>query len=218
MHLALPADEESTCHSAVSLAAHIAEHTPAPRGVLVGGPTCFAPVNRHKGSFIYTINVKGRSAHASMPELGVSATALAAHLITWIDSQSARSSAASATTHSIGWIEGGSTSNIIAEHCQFEWDIRLAPQDDLNALIDACRAQAAGMLTALQTRIPEAAITIEQTVRFPGFHTPPEAGFAQECLAVSAATSHVEFSTGTEAGLFQGAGLPVIVMGPGDLT
>ena len=218
LYLALSADEESTCQSAISLAAFAAQTLPAPRGVLMGEPTRLHPVNRHKGSYTNTVDVTGRAAHASLPELGASATALAARLMTWVDDQSAGSYAPSATTHSVGVVEGGSASNIIAGQCRFEWDIRLAPGDDLEEIERRFLAEADRHLAALRKQAPESGVTVHRTASFPGFRTPSETPFAQECLAVSGAADPGELAAGTEAGIYAAAGLPVIIMGPGDIA
>lgn len=217
LHVALSADEETACQSAVSLAAFVADRLPAPRGVLVGEPTCLHPVNRHRSSLTYEVEITGRSAHASMPELGFSATALAAHLMAWIDSRSARVFSPDVTTHSIGTVSGGTANNIIAGQCRFEWDIRLSPSEDLAKLTDGFRREAGRRLDEVRDRVPEAAVSLKETARFPGFHTEADSLFAQECIAVSDAASHKAMAAATEAGIFQDAGLPVIVMGPGNM-
>ncbi|MEZ5873078.1 MAG: M20/M25/M40 family metallo-hydrolase [Nitratireductor sp.] len=217
LHLALSGDEETTCQSAVSLAGFVAQNLPVPRGVLIGEPTCLQPVNRHRASFTWEVEVKGRSAHASMPELGLSATALAAHLIAWIDNRSARIFSPDATTHSIGTIMGGTANNIIAEHCRFEWDIRLSPHEDIEELTDDFRSEAERLLAPQRDRVPEAAVHLSENAVFPGFHTDANNVFAQECIAASIAASLLPMAAATEAGIYHEAGLPVIVMGPGNM-
>lgn len=217
LHLAISGDEETTCQSAITLAAFVAEKLPTPRGVLVGEPTCLRPVNRHRASYTYEVEVTGRPAHASMPELGFSATTLAARLMTWIDDRSARVFSPDATTHSIGTLAGGTANNIIAGQCRFEWDVRMSPGDDVGELAKAFRREADLLLGPVRTRIPEAAVSLNETARFPGFHTIADTQFAEECMAVSGAASHSGMAAATEAGIFQCAGFPVIVMGPGDM-
>lgn len=213
VHLALSADEETTCLSAVSLADHIATALPPVRGVLVGEPTGLAPANRQKHSYTCEVTVTGRAAHAGRPALGVSATALAARLITWIDDRSGPPDSIDASTYSIGTLQGGTASNIIAERCVFEWDIRLSPDETLVNLLSAARSEAARLVA----HAPGAKIDIKETARFPGFSTPSEAAFAIECQAASA-QGFVPFPAGSEAGIFQAAGMPAIVMGPGDIA
>jgi acetylornithine deacetylase len=217
LHLAISGDEETTCQSAITLAAFVAKELATPRGVLVGEPTCLRPVNRHRASYTYEVEVTGRPAHASMPELGFSATALAARLMTWIDDRSARVFSPDATTHSIGTIAGGTANNIIASQCRFEWDVRMSPGDDVGELAKAFRREADLLLAPVRTRIPEAAVSLNETARFPGFHTSADTLFAEECIAASDAESHAAMAAATEAGIFQCAGFPVIVMGPGDM-
>ncbi|MFK7940723.1 MAG: acetylornithine deacetylase [Roseovarius sp.] len=210
--LALSADEETSCQSAYSLATQIADVGPAPSGVVVGEPTLLQAINRHNGSYTYRVDVTGRPAHASTPELGANAVALAARLIAWLDDQSAVTSTKGATTHSVGVIHGGNASNIIPEHCSFEWDLRLAHSDDLDTITGLFMAQAERL------RMPNITVKLTQTAAFPGFLTDPNTPFAQRCLSVSSASEFSQMSAGTEAGIFQDAGMPVIVMGPGDMA
>lgn len=218
VHIALSADEETKCQSALSLADFVSKQLPTPRGVLVGEPTLLCPVNRHRGSYTYKVDVIGRAAHASLPNHGVSATALAARLMTWIEDHSADGYPNGGTTHSIGVIEGGSASNIIAGQCWFEWDIRLAPGDRIDQIEKAFLAEVARLLAGVKERAPEVGVSLRQTACFPGFRTPPDHPFAQECLACSEAVDHEEFAAGTEAGIYAAANLPVMVMGPGDIA
>lgn len=218
LHIALSADEESTCQSAVSLAEFAARWLPAPRGVLIGEPTLLHPVSGHKGSYTYEVAVTGRPAHASMPELGASATALAARLIAWLDDQSAKVSSPNSTTHSVGRIKGGTASNIIAAQCRFDWDIRLAPGDDLGAILQAFEAVAQKLCADARCRMPEVDVRLQQTAAFPSFRTDAASPLARECLVVSEISDTVEMVAATEAGIFQTAGFPVVVMGPGDMA
>ena len=213
VHLCLSADEETTCQSAISLARHIKAHLPPVRGVLVGEPTRLAPANWQKHSYTCKIVVTGRAAHAGQPALGVSATALAARLIAWIDDRSGDPADPEATTFSIGTLHGGVASNTIAEHCDCEWDLRLSPDDTLDAILQAARAEGARLVA----KNPGAGITITESARFPGFLTAPDSDFAQTCRAVSS-NDFTQFQAGSEAGIFEAEGLPVIVMGPGDIA
>lgn len=70
----------------------------------------------------------------------------------------------------------------------------------------------------MRDRVPEVAVSLRQSAALPGFSTEGTAPFARECLAASDATEHVHFAAGTEAGIYHRAGLPVIVMGPGDMA
>jgi acetylornithine deacetylase len=218
VYLVISADEETACQSARTLADKIAKTQPPPRGVLVGEPTLLRAVNGHKGSYTYQVDVTGRTAHASTPEMGANAVTLAARLVAWLDDRSASSSAAGGSVHSVGRIDGGNASNIIAQHCRFEWDLRLAPSDDLHAVTRSFTEEADRLCAPLRANAPEVAVTLAQVASFPGFQMAPDAPFACECLGISQSRDYAELTAGTEAGLFQAAGFPVMVMGPGDMA
>ena len=179
------------------------------RGVLVGEPTTLRPSNGQKGSYTYEVDVTGRAAHASMPELGISATAIAARLMTWIEDQSARVYGPETTSHSVGVVEGGTASNIIAGHCRFEWDIRLAAGDRLDQIEQAFHTEVERLLVPHRENATEVHVRLHQTANFPGFLTAPDHPFVKECLMASDAGDPQAFPAGSEGGIYSAAGLPV---------
>jgi glutamate carboxypeptidase len=103
-----------------------------------------------KGVGEFTIEVQGVSAHAGIdPAKGVSAIHELAHLITQLAplNDLARGSSVNA-----GVIEGGTRSNVIAEHARAVVDVRVAAQ------ADAQRVEA--FIRGLTTRDPRARLTI----------------------------------------------------------
>ncbi len=65
---------------------------------------------------------------------------------------------------------------------------------------------------------PEAAITIRQTNRVPPFAATPNSEVLALALRLAEANETFAVSYATEAGLFQDAGAPSIVCGPGDIA
>jgi acetylornithine deacetylase len=123
------------------------------------------------------------------------------------------------TTMSVGTINGGTAVNIIARDCAFEWEMRNLPQDDAAALksrID--RFVEDTLLPRMRAVYPQAAVETETVVAVPPLV--PEPGSPAEELArrLTGANTTTAVSFATEAGLFQQAGIPAIVCGPGSIA
>lgn len=222
LHLAISGDEETTCRSAVALAEHLTARLPPVRGVIVGEQTGLRAANRHRGAYTLDVEVTGQAGHASRPDRGLSAIALAAQLILWLEARSdgalGPGTTDAGTTHSVGRISGGTATNIIAERCGFSWDVRLAPEQALEAEIAAFDDAAERLLAGVRTRAPAAAVSVSVVAAFPGFLTPPDTPFACDCESLAAEPGFVGYDGATEAGIYQARGLPAIVMGPGDIA
>lgn len=77
------------------------------------------------GADLFTITIKGKSAHGARPQEGIDAVVLAAEIITTLQSIISRSiDPADPAVLTIGKIEGGTRSNIIAEKVTLEGTVR----------------------------------------------------------------------------------------------
>lgn len=114
---------------------HFVRHHPDHDFAVVGEPTLCDVVVKTKGALWPTIAVRGRAAHGSRPELGRNAIIEMARIIGALESDFARRLAAPAfhepllgdSTINFGVIRGGTRSNIVADHCELELDIRMTP-------------------------------------------------------------------------------------------
>jgi acetylornithine deacetylase len=228
LHLAFSHDEEVGCLGAPALIRALPEGLARPAMAIIGEPTSMQVANRHKGLSFFRTTVTGREGHSSAPDLGVSAIAAAAEIILEIGRLHAEGRATARpdsgfdpphTTMSVGTISGGTAVNIIARDCIFEWEMRNLPQEDaalLKAQVD--RFVTDKLLPRMQAVYPQAAVESETIVAVPPLL--PEPGSPAEELArrLTGANAATAVSFGTEAGLFQRAGIPAIVCGPGSVA
>jgi len=227
VHLAFSYDEEVGCLGVRPLIDHIVRHLPRPRAVIIGEPTGMAVVDAHKGAESFVTEIAGRAAHASTPQLGADAILAAGRLLGEID-RIARDLAARgdpsqrfdppATTVQVGLIQGGAALNIVPERCTLRWQTRLLPDADPDEVPERLRRFAAGVERNLQAVAPEARIATERTNRFPGLAPDPGSPATALALALADAKETHAVSYGTEAGLYQRAGIPAVVCGPGDIA
>ena len=123
------------------------------------------------------------------------------------------------TTVHTGVIHGGTALNIVPKDCWFDFEFRHLPGHDPHAMIDEVRKFVTAELEPEMRRIQaDTGFSFEQISGFPGLAIAEDADVTQMARAASgdnAAAGKVAF--GCEAGLFEQAGIPTIVCGPGDI-
>ena len=226
IHLAFSYDEEVGCTGVRPMIAQLGSRFVKPRLVIVGEPTSMMVVDAHKGPVRWQVTIRGRAAHSSMAPLGVNTITAAGHLLVElaaiendlkVNDRNDRFDPPY-TTLQVTEIEGGTASNIVPEETWFGWEIRALPGTDPDAIENRLRAKAATLLPAMRDVAPEADIEILRTNDVPPF------GAAKESPAVTLALKLAEqnethcVAYATEASLFDRAGSPSVVCGPGDIA
>lgn len=227
IHLAFSYDEEIGCVGAKKLAETLAGFEVKPRFGIIGEPTGMKMVLGHKGKVSYRVAIGGLSCHSAYIDRGVNAVEYAAELIAFIRGMNQRvrertldeSYSVPHTTFHVGNVRGGTALNIVPAQCEFEFEIRNLPRDDLDALVHEIRHFASEVLLAdMRERHPESQIRFEEISRYPGLHTDPAAAVVACTRAINPVDGFGEnASFGTEAGLFRGLGIDSLVCGPGSI-
>lgn len=227
LHLAFSYDEEVGCLGVRRLIAQLAQRPNRPSLCIVGEPTMMRPATGHKGKRSFRCHVRGRECHSALTHLGVNAVEAAAELVAHLKSMARRKrdkgpfdrafSPPYTTVHT-GLIRGGTALNIVPQECSFEFEFRLLPQEDAEALEGEIRAVARErLLPEMRAVAPGTDIAFEKLSGFPGLDTPQDAEVTQLAAALSGANGTEKVSFGTEGGLFHEAGIPTIVCGPGSI-
>ncbi len=228
LHLAFTHDEETGCFGATALIRTLPDGVARPLLAIVGEPTSMEIANAQKGCSFFRTRVSGREGHSSAPQRGVNAILAAAEIIAEIGRLAAEARDRARpdsgfdpphTTLSVGTIAGGTAVNIIARDCAFDWDLRTLPDEDaaaLKARIDDFIA--ADLLPRMRAIHPAAAVETETVVAVPPLM--PDPGSPAEALArrLTGANTTTTVSFASEAGLYQQAGIPAIVCGPGSIA
>jgi acetylornithine deacetylase len=227
IHIALSYDEEIGCLGVRPMLAKIAHTLPRPKLAIIGEPTDMQVVNAHKGIRSFRTTVTGREAHSSQTDKGVNAVMTAAELIVYLASlaQDMRKRGDPSgrfdppyTTAQAATIEGGTALNILARQCTFQWEYRFLPGSDETEIYNRFVAHAHdNILPPLKKIAAEADIATSPRSRVPPLL--PAEDCPAEALArqLTGRNSSQAVSYGTEAGLFQEAGIPSVVCGPGNI-
>jgi acetylornithine deacetylase len=183
-------------------------------------------VNAHKAVHTYETEVTGLEAHSSNTHHGVNAIMVAGELLAEINrlatemrergDPTGRFNPPFTSVH-VGTIAGGTAKNIVPRRCAFNWEARFIPGADTDEVPARLAAKAATMVPAMHAVSPDTGIATRRTVEVPGLK--PVADCEAETLALSLARTNgtAAVSYGTEGGLFQQAGFPTVVCGPGSI-
>ncbi|MDB5647021.1 acetylornithine deacetylase [Methylobacterium sp.] len=227
IHILLSYDEETTCLGVADTIARFGADLPRPGAVIVGEPTDLEVADAHKSIVTYFTTVHGHEAHSAKPMLGANAVMAAADLVSELnriaDAMIARGDASGrfdppATTVHVGTISGGTARNILPKVCTFHWEFRGLPDLDMGEIPALFEAKVASVLRDRLNRYGEyGRIETLEEVSVPGLA--PEPGSVAERLALRVAGRNHTISVpyATEAGRFQGAGIPTVVCGPGSI-
>ncbi len=230
IHFAFSYDEEVGCTGVWDMARWLGASAMKPALAVIGEPTEMHVANAHKGGLIGWCRIKGVPGHSSQPDKYVNAVMIAAEMIAEInrirDDMRDGPQYAAATppwsTIQVNQIRGGLHGNIVAEDCEFFWEMRItpgSPPDADLAVLERMKAYAATRLEPAMKRInAEAGIEFIVQARIPPLNPVTDAGLLREMLDLTGTQQAQTKSGGTEAGIFTLQGIPSLVIGPGDNT
>ncbi|WP_020085881.1 acetylornithine deacetylase [Hyphomicrobium zavarzinii] len=227
LHIVFSYDEEVGCTGVRPMIAELGDRLTKPRAVIVGEPTSMDVVDGHKGPVRWAVEITGRAAHSSMAHLGVNAISVAGRLIGELGAIEKELMALPPDTRyvppyptlQVTEITGGIASNIVPATCRFGFEVRAMPGLDVDGIEKRIVAFAEKeCLPEMRRLAPEANIVIRQSNRVPPFAADTESEVVALALKLAGQNETRAVSYATEAGLFQGAKVPSVVCGPGDIA
>ena len=227
LHLAFSYDEEVGCLGVRSLLADLARREHKPIACIIGEPTELKPVLGHKGKLAMRCQVHGAACHSAYAPQGVNAIEYAAKLINRLGEIGTRLAAPERhdprfdppySTVQTGVIGGGRALNIVPAECQFDFEVRALPSDDPQQVAEQLRDYAeTELLPKMRAVKAEADIRFSELSAYPALATDPESEVAQLLARLSGSDEFSTVAFGTEGGLFDQAGIPTVVCGPGSM-
>ena len=234
IHVALTFDEEDGFHGAPILLADLVERGVRPSAAIIGEPTGLRTVGAHKGCYEYRTMVTGMNGHSSAPAEAVSAVHHASRWISGLlglaDDLANRAPDPSpydppSTTFNVGTISGGQGRCVVADRCWFDWEMRPVQASDTSFVKEHMAAVETALLDEMRAVYPEASIRTDVVCEIDGLewrNASPALDLVRVLLADEVAANGGTLPVdvvayGTEAGLFQAAGIPAVLWGPGDI-
>ena len=220
IHLAFSYDEEAGCRGVPHLLEALPSLCALPVAAVIGEPSGLRPILAHKGKAAARVEVQGRSGHSSRPDLGLNAIHAMARVITAAEGTAAKLSKGPldpvfeppCSTVQIGTVRGGDAVNIIPESCIIEIEARAIAGASPAALLEPVREALEGLKT-------EGFGTSWQPIAgYPPLSLSADAPITRLMTRVTGEAPLAAVSYGTEAGLYQAAGIDAIICGPGDIA
>ena len=220
IHLAFSYDEEAGARGVPHLIKALPSLCEMPLGAIIGEPSSMQPVRAHKGKAAVRIEVIGRSGHSSRPDLGLNAIHAMARVVIQVaayaqaltDGPVDHDFAPPYSSLQVGVIGGGQSVNIIPDRCTADIELRAIPGLSPSALLEPLKAQ----LTALRERGFE--VGWQPLSAYPGLSLSEESELTALLVDLTGRQPLKAVSYGTEAGLYQQAGIDAIICGPGDIA
>lgn len=205
-------------------AAALAQYRPSFEAAVAGEPTNLELVVAHNGSVRWTIETRGLAAHTSRPQLGVNAITAMARVVTAIDEMTAALAERAhpltgAPVLTISLIGGGEHICTVPDRCTISIDRRLVPGETPAAAL----AEVEAVLKDVRRRHPglEVASILPAREDFPvegAAGTRLVEVAAAACTKVAGTGEPIGVPYGTDASKLTPAGIPCIVLGPGDIA
>ena len=219
IHIAFSYDEEAGCRGVPHMIARLPDLCAKPLGAIIGEPSNMRAVRAHKGKASARVTVRGRSGHSSRPDLGLNAIhAMAEMLNAAVDAAAALAlgplDPAFEPPYSslqAGTISGGQALNIIPDICALELEARAISGINPVSLLAPIKARSES-LVAKGFEVDWAELSA-----YPALSLADDAALAGLLKELTGKEPLSAVSYGTEAGLYQAAGIDAIICGPGDI-
>jgi acetylornithine deacetylase/succinyl-diaminopimelate desuccinylase family protein len=186
---------------------------------IAGEPTSLKIIRAHKGVVRWYLRTAGTAAHAAYPTRGENAIYRMGHVLVRLETYARDLLGRSphpllgTPSLSVGLINGGQAVNIVPDRCQIEVDRRTVPGEDTETVL-AGVAACLESLSGWEMSTPHLAVG--------GMDVPANAPVVNKLSdairsVIGLATVEGAFYA-TDAGIFNGGGIPTVVFGPGDIA
>lgn len=186
---------------------------------IAGEPTRLNIVRAHKGVTRWYIRAEGKAAHSAYPERGVNAIYTMAHIVTRLETlgnallREKPHPFLGTPTLSVGVIEGGQAVNVVPDRCRVEVDRRTLPGESPAGILAPVRESLRGL---------EGWVVENPHLSVAGMEVPESSPIVRALAAsihrVSGACVVETAHYATDAGIYNEAGIPTVVFGPGDIA
>ncbi|MNO24110.1 putative succinyl-diaminopimelate desuccinylase [compost metagenome] len=188
-------------------------------GMVIGEPTRGKVAVGHKGALWLRISLFGKSAHGSMPHLGLNAVEgmmevinlLKGSALQWV----AHDPVLGSSSLSVNRIEGGVQTNVIPDRCVIDVDIRTVPPLTHAPLLEEIKRT----LLRIQHVNPGFSFEVEQILDRSSIYTNPDHPLIRTALEINGQSDQDVHGVPyyTDGSVLQDEGeLPILIYGPGD--
>lgn len=183
-------------------------------GLILPEPTNFEIINAHRGIFWLKISTIGKTAHGSMPHMGINAAEImikVAHMIKDYSPPKSNNPDLPDPTVSINQFHGGKATNVIPDSCCIELDIRVSDENQRNDI----HTDLINIINKANAQIKDCDAKLE-IIRSVGSHyTDPQSSFVRTICDITGIVDTKTVGYTTDAPCFISLNKPAIIFGPG---
>jgi acetylornithine deacetylase len=224
LHFALSFDEEVGCVGVRRLLADLEAANIRPSLAIIGEPTEMRVVGAHKAGAVIETIARGRPAHSSTPAQGASAVMMTGEFIGALANLGSELMAERDeyfdppyTTIQANVFSGGTAVNVLAPEAKLIWEYRALPDQNPDAIMARAGLAADSIAEHYRSGAPNARFETTIKSAYPGLMRDLSSSAVRLACALSGSNDVHAVSYGTEAGLFQAAGIPAVICGPGSI-
>jgi acetylornithine deacetylase/succinyl-diaminopimelate desuccinylase family protein len=186
---------------------------------IVGEPTRLRIIRAHKGVTRWKLETRGVAAHSAYPERGKNAIYAMAKVVGRLESYAAKMysgpahSFLGAPSLSVGVIEGGQAVNVVPDRCWVEIDRRTLPDETMQSVLEPI-TDLLKDLPDWEMKPPHLSVSGMDVMA----NAPIVQAMAHSVRSVCGDAVIEAAQYATDAGIYNVAGVPTIVFGPGDIS
>jgi succinyl-diaminopimelate desuccinylase len=187
----------------------------SPAGIIITEPTNFEVVTAHRGMLWVEVTTLGRTAHGSMPQLGVNAITSMRRFLNRLERYEFggdRHPRLGGCSMSVNTISGGKAVNVVPDRCRARVDMRTLPGLSHEGILEDFRE----MFVELGRDNADFQADLEILRSVDALETDTESEFVREVLRVVGASETCAVGFTTDGPHLAGLGAPIVVFGPGD--
>ena len=184
-------------------------------GVIVTEPTNFEIGTAHRGLLWLEIKTKGKTAHGSMPQLGINAIELMRAFLNELahyDITAHPDKLLGSASMSVNKIIGGAATNIVPDMCSAQIDIRTLPGQNHSRIVKDFE----GIFSKLSKQNPDFCAELKILRDVTALHTDPDCEFVSQIKQLINKGEVKATSFATDAPFIAELNIPVVVFGPGN--
>jgi len=227
IHFALTYDEETGCLGGRVLVDQLIKDGLKPSICIVGEPTSMRIIEGHKGCCEYSTEFTGVEGHSSLPHQSVNALEYASRFVAHLMEVRERLPEMAPensrfdppfSTSSICGLHSGVAHNVIPNKALVEWEMRVIQQSDHTYLRNAMKDFVdTVLLPEMKSKSPKAGIEEVVCTEVVGLEPEEDNEAVKVIRELTGRNSTDVVSFGTEAGLYQAAGVSAALCGPGSI-
>ena len=183
-------------------------------GIVVTEPTDLQVVNAHRGILWLGFTTKGKTAHGSMPHLGINAIESARLLLNELANYRLAfmpHPQLGGCSMSVNTIAGGKAANVIPDECSITIDIRTLPGQNHNEIITGFE-QLLGRMKMNNSQFTAGLSVVRDC---PALETTTDSAFVRDVCRIRGVDIPTTVAFTTDGPIFTALNAPIVIFGPG---